>query len=210
MFLYLSLPLGFYCFMHWWWKLYSYRNVCFKSDILTSETELLLPCLQNCLQQSYAFNCSMFCMCTRSGSPHNVIHSSSKLLEYTNLVLWTRLLQTSWQQTLFPWSNKPEWGYDWSRDCKTTGDNIAMGTQGIQARASLAHEHQDRGVITVQTNKPAMALVTHLKMTGKTVKYDQEHKIQRLEGCCWEADSLDTENDWVMDMYLEAETFCWI
>ena len=162
------------------------------------------------LWQSCAFNCSMFCICTRSGSPHNVIHSSSKLLEYTNLVLWTRLLQTSWQQTWFPWSNKPEWGYDWSRHCKTTGENTAMGTQGIQARASLAHEHQDRGVITVQTNKPAMALVTHLKMTGKTVKYDQEHNIQRLERCCWEADSLDTENDWVMDMYLEAETFCWI
>ena len=59
--------------------------------------------------------------------------------------------------------------------------------------------------IMVQTNKPAMALVAHLKMN-----YDQEHKLQRLEGHCWEADSLDTENNWVMDMYLEAETFCWI
>ena len=34
-----------------------------------------------CWQWSCACNCSMFCTCTRSGSPHNVLHSTSIIYE---------------------------------------------------------------------------------------------------------------------------------
>jgi len=59
-----------------------------------------------------------------------------------------------------------------------------MGTKEYKQEQVLRMSTKTEEIM-VQTNKPAMALVTHLKMTGKTVNYDQEHKIQRLEGRCW-------------------------
>lgn len=45
--------------------------------------------------QSYVFNFSMFCKCTRSGSPHNLMHSSSYLCPPKHLVVLLFVLKGS-------------------------------------------------------------------------------------------------------------------
>ena len=42
--------------------------------LFTRVYDFLWPVVQSHSDESYACNCSMFCLCIRSGLPHNVVH----------------------------------------------------------------------------------------------------------------------------------------